>query len=355
MLHVITTIARGGAENQLLVLTREQVRSGRKVAVAPLKGEPELKAELESNGVEVITSLLNKGPLTQIVILRKLIKCSDYLVHAHLPRAELISAVGVDSKRFVFSRHNSEPFFPGTPRLLSNSLSRLVAYRAKSGIAISLAVKNYVIQRGEISKSYPLKTILYGANPVNESLANEITRESLGIPANSFVIGTVSRLTPQKDLLTLIKVFELFLKDAPEAILIIIGEGQQKKELLEFADKRNVSSRIHWLGRRNGVRNYIKLFDVFALTSLYEGFGLVLLEAMQSEVPIVASANSAIPEVLGFEYPGLCKTGSEKDFLEKIIALRNSDYRKKILGIQARRLGLFNAEIMCKLVDEVYQ
>lgn len=352
--HVITTINRGGAENQLLVLAQQQVDSGRRVFVIPLKGGAELAPEFEKLGAKVITSLLNLHPGKQILALRKILKRGDLVVHAHLPRAELISACSANSNIFVFSRHNAEPFFPGAPKLISNLLSRFVSRRANAGIAISEAVKNFVNQRGEVPTGFPLEVVLYAANTVPDFAFPEIKRGDLGLPNEAYVIGTVSRLVPQKDIFTLIEILALLVKLNSKVLLAVIGDGPLKLELVAFAKKLQVEDKIVWLGKRDRIRTHIQLFDVFVLTSVYEGFGLVLLEAMQSRVPIVASNNSAIPEVLGSDFKGLCETGSALDFVAKIKALDSEAYKKSILHAQSERLSCFDSFRMSQAIDRVY-
>jgi glycosyltransferase involved in cell wall biosynthesis len=167
-------------------------------------------------------------------------------------------------------------------------------------------------------------------------------------------MGTVARLSPQKDLFTLIRILEKLLEANEKSRLVIIGDGQQKERLLDFASDLGVADKIYWLGRRDSIRSHIRLFDVFVLTSLYEGFGLVLLEAMQSQVPVVASNNSAIPEVLGVDFPGLCKTGEANDFVEKIHAIESDAFRKNLLSLQSGRLALFDPARMSQTIDVVY-
>ena len=93
VLHLITTINRGGAENQLLILAEEQIKNGLNVEIVPIKGSNELKNEFEALGAKVDSTILNKNLIRQILILRKKIRQSksQYLVHSHLPRAEIIS------------------------------------------------------------------------------------------------------------------------------------------------------------------------------------------------------------------------------------------------------------------------
>jgi glycosyltransferase involved in cell wall biosynthesis len=81
---------------------------------------------------------------------------------------------------------------------------------------------------------------------------------------------------------------------------------------------------------------------------------MVLLEAMDGGVPIVASNNSAIPEVLGENFPGLSKTGSSKDFAQKLSNLLVLSYRKKVLEVQSGRLKIFRAEPMAEKISQIY-
>lgn len=333
---------------------QEQIRSGRVVYIAPLKGKPELKSSFEEIGAVVITTLLNQSPVNQIWKLWNFTKKEDCIVHAHLPRAELVAACASSSRAFFFSRHNSEPFFPGAPKFISNLLSKFVAGRANAGIAISGAVKQYVSKQGEIPHNFPLEVVHYGASSRIEIGSLQINRKSLGIPDDCFVIGTVARLAPQKDLFSMIRILERLLVSNPKFRLTIIGDGPLKQKLLSFAKELRVNDKIFWFGKKDRIHSHIALFDVFVLTSLYEGFGLVLLEAMQSQVPIVASNNSAIPEVLGFDFPGLCRTGEVNDFVKKIQAIQASSYRENLIALQGSRLALFNSAKMSKNIDSIY-
>jgi glycosyltransferase involved in cell wall biosynthesis len=75
---------------------------------------------------------------------------------------------------------------------------------------------------------------------------------------------------------------------------------------------------------------------------------------MQSQIPIVASNNSAIPEVLGIDFPGLCKTGESDDFVEKIQLIRSGPFRDNLLSLQSSRLALFDSERMSQSIDNIY-
>ncbi len=352
--HVITTISRGGAENQLLVLAREQILSGNKVTIIPLKGQPELKTEFELIGCDVVLDLVGQSPIKQIYLLRKIMSGKTRFIHAHLPRAELICSLSKRQNPLFISRHNAEPFFPGAPKPLSNLLSRFVGMRANAGIAISEAVRHFVLTRGEFKENFPIETIHYGFNSAVESTVIPSVNSELNVNGSHFVIGTVARIAPQKDFPTLLRSFKLISDRISNATLIILGDGPLLVEMQNMCKNLGIQDKVSWLGRKSDVHFYMKFFDVFMLTSKYEGFGLVLLEAMQSKIPIVASNNSAIPEVLSENFPGLVATGDYSEFARKACELHHQEIRKSFLSFQEDRLKIFSPTIMANKIQKFY-
>jgi len=112
---------------------------------------------------------------------------------------------------------------------------------------------------------------------------------------------------------------------------------------------------VKFLGRTAFIHAKISSWDMFILTSKYEGFGMVLLEALQCGRPIVASNNSAIPEVLGQDYPWLFNTGEASDLLEKIIGLIEDANKFDFLGFAEKRLHLFEPKKMALELEAVYR
>lgn len=355
--HIITTIERGGAENQLLILAQQQVRRGLKVAVIPLKGRLELQSAFEELGVHVFSRIGSLGLGRQIVECRK-VAANSLIVHCHLPRAELIGALVANSSNLVVSRHNTESFFPGAPSFLSKFLSKFVLRRTKSCIAISIAVANYLVSSGELPRNLKAEVILYG---VDTDLSNKINplgdidAEILARLKNaSFVVTTIGRLAPQKDYPTLLEAFRLVQLTEPNSILVVIGEGKLLSELTETSRSLGIYNRIIWVGKTQSIASFLSLSDTFVLTSKYEGFGLVLLEAMSLNVPIIASRNSAIREVLTPEHIGLVETGDYEGFANKILISRTEPHRSSLLNFQAERLKDFSPSSMEAAVYRVY-
>jgi len=358
IIHLITTIERGGAEKQLLTLVREQVKFGLGVEIFYLKGAPELKHEFENCGATVNKILLKKSFIQQIITLRKKLNQDQTPVHAHLPKSELLASLSCPKGMFIFTRHNSEPFWPGAPKILSNLLSKFVAKRSAFGVCISNAVRDYVIQRGELSKEYDLKTIYYGFEKIEQLDAKALAeiKDQLIVKPGVLRIGSIGRLVRQKDYPTLLSAMRQVIDSGIDAELFIVGEGVEKENLIELTLELGINERVHWLGRTPFVNEFISQLDLFVLPSIYEGFGLVLLEAMQANKPIVATNNSSIPEVLGKDYAGLFET-SNVEKLSGLIrkVLLEDAFAKQLVSNYAIRLADFTSEVMAEKLLRVYE
>jgi glycosyltransferase involved in cell wall biosynthesis len=355
--HLITTIERGGAEKQLLTLASEQVQSGIKVEVIFLKGKPELEKEFEESGVEVNKLLAGKNFLHQISLLSKHLRKNPSPIHAHLPKSELLAALVVRNKNLIFSRHNSEPFWPGGPRVISNLLSKFVCKRASQGIAISNAVKSYLIKRGEIPSGYIIDVVYYGFqkdSSTNSAGLNSITN-LMTSQSSEFKIGTIGRLVPQKDYPTLLSAFSNVLKSVPKTELYVVGEGYLQKELIELSKSLGINDKVHWLGKTEYINEFLSKIDLFILPSKYEGFGLVLLEAMAAKKPIIAANNSSITEVLGKTYEGLFLTGDVNALAQQIKTLiSDNSFSEKLVQSYSSQLNLFDPSEMNRNIENVY-
>jgi len=351
--HIITTIERGGAEKQLLTLVREQCKNGREVLVVPLKGSPELLVEFEQAGAKVILDLINIGFPLQIRLLRRILPSDRLIIHAHLPRAELLASLTTKNNRLILSRHNTEPFFPGMPKLISRLLGQFTSSRADLVIAISRAVEDYLYKSREVRGNTKVKVVHYG---FEESFKNQELTSAREATNNSseLVIGTIGRLVPQKDYYTLISAFKILSDEFPLTRMVIVGDGYLRTVLEEFVDELQLSSRVKFIGKQANVNSFLKTLDLFVLASKYEGFGLVLLESMAQRVPVVASNNSAIPEVLGTNHPGLAETGNVEDFSQKMKQLLVNPGRNNALQLQEIRLSKFSPVFMSSEMDSYY-
>ena len=348
ILHCITTIELGGAENQLCILVKEQLKVGMNVSIVYLKGEPELKNKLTLMGAEVLDILHEKNLLLQILILKKFLKNKRVVLHAHLPRAELVSSFARGKNTFIISRHNSEKFFPSAQNFISRILSLYVSRNVKKCITISEAVKAFVLSTKEISSANKITVVHYGYND------EFIFQEDLVIKNKDYVIGTIARLVPQKDHLTLLAAFSQFVKIHPNSKLMLIGTGDLKNNLVSFSKKIGVNEKIIWIDRTENSYDLLYQMDLFVLPSKYEGFGLVLLEAMQVNLPVIAANSSSIPEVLGKNYVGLFEPGNVDDLLNRMLVFMENSQSFNLPALYKKNLLNFEPKIMQEKILNVY-
>ncbi|NWB30962.1 glycosyltransferase [Pseudomonas gingeri] len=124
-------------------------------------------------------------------------------------------------------------------------------------------------------------------------------REALGLPADAWIVGNVGRLHPDKDQATLIQGFARALERLPaNSRLAILGTGRLEQDLKELAGELGIAEQVLFLGQIPEARRYFRAFDVFALSSDHEPFGMVLLEAMAAGVPLLATACGGAREVV---------------------------------------------------------
>lgn len=222
------------------------------------------------------------------------------IVHTHLFHADLYGLLAARSagvSRVVSSRHNTDRFRELPPFRL---LSRAMWARTRRGIAISNAVREFVL-RVEGARPGQVQTIYYGYEPPpNDGLSAQRRadlRAEWGIPADAPVAGSVCRLIAQKGLDTALEAFAAASRANRAAHYVIAGKGPLRAELEAQARALGLSERVHFLGWQEPHAVYDAI-DVFLSPSRWEGFGLVLLEAMGHCLPVIGSTAGAIPEVV---------------------------------------------------------
>jgi len=132
-----------------------------------------------------------------------------------------------------------------------------------------------------------------------EQVSREEARQFLELPLDAWVVGNVGRLHPDKDQTTLIKGFAKALPELPTgSLLAIMGSGRLEQQLKQLAVDLGVADSVRFLGQVPNGRRYFKAFDLFALTSDHEPFGMVLLEAMAAGVPVIATNCGGAKEVV---------------------------------------------------------
>lgn len=338
VLHVATTNARGGAENHLADLIAGQMARGVEVQCAFLKGDGYWTETFTAQGCKVHNlGMRAYGDPRPIFKLRKILNgVRPDLVHAHLPPAELYMRLALTGRPepLVISKHNDQAFYRGNVDIF---VERWCARRSSTVICISQAVQRFFAARWPADLGQRLSVVRYGLDPapyvaVDAEARNGLRRE-WGVPPDALLFGTVARLVPQKSLHTLITAFSLFRARRPdvEARLVMVGRGPLEASLRSLAEQLGVSNQIIWAGFRTDIPIVMNAMDVFVLSSIFEGFGLVLLEAMAASRPVVATRVSAIPEVVGDGGAGVLVPPESPDAMANaMLGLLDAEQRREM-------------------------
>jgi glycosyltransferase involved in cell wall biosynthesis len=304
VLQLITSLERGGAENHLLALLTHADRRAFELETAVLSGEGELVPVFRKAGIPVhLLKARNRFDPLALGRLGRLLREGHFdILHSHLFRADIyaglaVARLGERRPLLVSTRHNDDRFF-------LNPFVGLVHYGVSARqdliIAISDHIARFTVSRG-VRHPERVRRVYHGLEPpVTRALEREgqHIRRELGIGPDEFLVGNVGRLALQKGQRHLIAAMPLLLERVPRARAIIAGGGDLEDYLRDLASEIGVANRVHVLGPRKDVPALMHAIDVFVMPSIWEGFGLVLLEAMAAGRPIVASRVATIPEVV---------------------------------------------------------
>ncbi|MCB5184897.1 glycosyltransferase [Methylobacillus gramineus] len=273
-----------------------------RVVTVYLTGKPDLEVERQSGSDEVIflgyTSKQVRGlKLRAIADIRKLVAKHDFkFCIAHRAKPTYVALLAT-SLPVISVHHNYGDFGRVSRRLMVNLFrSRLFM------LAVSNSVRDEI--RCDLA-SWPHERIqtLYNRIDVEAVKGTLLTREDarqvLDISLNSFVIANVGRLHYDKDQATLIRGFASALPALPtDSLLLIVGKGPLEHVLKQLVRELGITQHVRFTGQIADARRYFRAFDIFALTSDHEPFGMVLLEAMAASVSIICSESGGGAEVV---------------------------------------------------------
>lgn len=120
-------------------------------------------------------------------------------------------------------------------------------------------------------------------------ISKEEIRKSLSLPIDVPIIGHVGRFHHQKNHRFIIDIFERIKRKLPDAQLVLVGDGPEKEAIEALVQKKNLEEQVHFLGIRSDVPLIINAFDTFLFPSLYEGLGIVVIEAQAAGLTCVCS------------------------------------------------------------------
>jgi glycosyltransferase involved in cell wall biosynthesis len=292
--HVVENLNRGGLERVVLDLVKLQQQQGYRCQVVCLFERGALAHELDALGIPVHACGKRKGlDLAALARARGLIRAhATDVLHTHNAVAHylaMLASVGLPVGKVVNTRHGM-----GGMRRWDRAEMLYRAGLARTDIVtvVCEAAGNGAIERRLVPRR-KLRVVPNGLRVQEFAIASPAARmrlrQMLGLPPQTYLVGTVGRLNWAKDQNSLIRAFRRVHGQMPDTALVLVGEGALRAELEACARDEGVAASVHFLGDRNDVRELLQGLDVFALSSVSEGYSMALLEASATALPIVAT------------------------------------------------------------------
>lgn len=202
--------------------------------------------------------------------------------------------------------------------------------------AVSKYLAEFAQRELEINKSIDVIYNFIDTNIFKKK--DSSVREEFNISKDAKVVTHASNFRPIKDTPTLVKSANLVLKKFPKTIFLMVGKGPELDPIKDLAKQFNIYDSFRFIGERKKMSKIYNSSDIFVLSSLNEGFGLVIAEAMACQVPVVATSVGGVPEVVEDGVDGyLVPPQDPNEMAEKIIKLLKDDDLREKFGRNARR------------------
>lgn len=289
----------GGAETQVCNLANAMADLNHEVTIISLANILEV---LPSEKVKVFTLNMDKtipGFIKAYLQCRKMIKSiKPDVIHSHMVHANIFARLlrlTMPIQRLICTAHSTN----------EGGKARMLAYRLTDRLAdMSTNVSQKAAEIFIQSKAAKRERMIAVYNGIDtdrftfSSDARNRLRNQLHIAEDIPLLITIGRLTPAKDYPNLLNAFAR-INPAHNAKLAIVGEGPLKSELQTLSQKLGIADRVYWLGMQKNVAEWLSAGDIFVLSSEWEGFGLVVAEAMACGRVVVATDAGGISEVMG--------------------------------------------------------
>lgn len=293
ILYLVTGLGLGGAEKVVCDLADQMSALGHEVKIAYLTGEVLVRPK-EIN-VDILPLSLNNlyGLYSASKKYKKLIK--DFqpdVVHAHMVHANIfarINRIGCAIPKLICTAHNSN----------EGGQLRMLAYKYTNFLS---DLNTNVSQ--EASKSFILKGAFNKNNLItvyNGIDLNKFTFFNKDKNSNELSFLSVGRFNEQKDYPNLLRAIATFHESLKQkkCMLSIAGDGELRPQIEELIEHLGLKNKVTLLGRRDDIPQLMQEVDFFILPSAYEGFGLVVAEAMACGTFVIATNSGGVAEVMG--------------------------------------------------------
>lgn len=332
ILFVTVGYTLGGSENMIARIAPRLKKRGYNVKVLAFKSWGPVSERLKEEGIECI-SLFGKGKFDIRVLWRYFIFLWKFrpdiviafLYRAYIPTRIFAFLLGIPN---VSSVRDLGEWMNAVQRLLEK-----MTYSLSFAIySCSEEVTEFLVRDIGIKKE-AVVTIPNGIDVESFSVKIDMEKkfEELGLNSNFKVVGTVSRLyEPTKGIGFLLEAFRI-VQDRVDSELLIVGGGKDEEALKEKAERMKI--KVLFLGERDDIGEILPLLDVFVLPSFSEGFPVVLLEAMASGLPVVATGVGGIPEAVVNGKTGfIVEPGNVEELAENIVCLLKDGQKRNQFG-----------------------
>jgi glycosyltransferase involved in cell wall biosynthesis len=359
-LHIDTARTWRGGQNQVLLTVNGLREIGhRTTLVAHPDGELRRRA---AEGLDLIPL----APRTEVDLtagwrLSRLLKrLQPNVIHAHDPHAIAMASLALSLSSGARSGTPLPPLLASRRvdfHLKSNSFSRWKHRQVACFIAASDAIRQMLIADG--IEPERTATVHEGIDLAHVRAAMPVNvHEAFWLPHQAPVVGNVAALVPHKGQRHLIDAAQLVVREIPDARFVILGEGELREHLERHVRDLHLEKHVLLPGFRTDVLGCIKSFDLFVMSSVTEGLGTSLLDAMACSRAVVATRAGGIPEIVEDGQTGaLVPPRDHPAMAREIVRLLNDAALRRRFGEAgfARVTQRFTVERMVEGTAAVYE
>jgi len=328
------------------------------ILIDPTRPVADYLSLLEHRGITIHPVAIRHDfdPFCFLAIVKHLQHIKPVLVHTHLMHGDLYgiaAARAVGIKAVISSKHNDDAFRRRQPIKMVNYMLNRKTTRI---VAISDWIARFT-HEVEGAAREKITTIYYGIEPAQAASNRQALRSSLEIGQEDIVLGIIARLVAQKGHRYLINAFAAAVKRNSRLRLLIVGSGELEQELKKQVRQLDLQEKVVFTGYRSDTDDLLNAMDIFSHPSLWEGFGLSVLEAMNMGKPVVASNVSALPELIEDGKTGfLVPPRDVKALSDALLKLAdNSSLRHKMgMSAQQRCRTFFSVDRMVQETRALY-
>ena len=367
---MITELPVGGAQDNTLLTVEHLDKEKYDVTLMSSPGGSWVDRALSIPDIRVV---LNKRlqrkihPISDLAAIWKIfrhLRREQYdIVHTHSSKPGFLGRVAAKLAGVPIIVHTIHgfpfnDFMNGATRAFYICLEKVASMCADKLITVSKLNRQKAI---ELKLAKPDKFVnIYSGIDLSRFSAESVAihkRAELAIPRDHLVVGMVGRLSPQKDTSTFIEAVDIVRNTIPNITCLLAGNGELLPSLEKLSDKLELNDTIRFLGERDDVPEILNVLDVFVLSSLWEGLGRALTEAMAMGKPVVATAVEGVPELVHDRRTGILVQPKDPPSLAQAIEelLQDRDLARKLgQNAQKRVLQNFGFVTMIEKIDHLY-